>query len=143
MDETDSGNQLHTCGECGAGYKWKKYLVRHIRSKHEGVRYSCPYTKLLNIHVTSVSMRQHNRDILKNTKNPYTKVLDITATNVSIRQQHRDILRDTNSPYTKMLNIYVTSVGIRQCNREILRDINKENILFSIKTLTVLVIMLS
>ena len=41
MDEPDSGNQLHKCGECGAGYKWKNALVKHIKSKHEGVKYSC------------------------------------------------------------------------------------------------------
>ena len=41
MDEPDSANQLHKCGEYGAGYRWKKHLLRHIRSKHEGVKYSC------------------------------------------------------------------------------------------------------
>jgi hypothetical protein len=41
MDEPDSGNQLHKCGECGAGYRWKKDLGKHIRNKHEGVRYPC------------------------------------------------------------------------------------------------------
>ena len=41
MDEPDSGNQLHKCGECGAGYRWKSHLVQHIRSKHEGIKYSC------------------------------------------------------------------------------------------------------
>ena len=41
MDGPDSVNQLPKCGECGAGYRWKKDLVRHIRNRHEGVRYSC------------------------------------------------------------------------------------------------------
>ena len=40
MDEPDSCYQFK-CGECGAGYRWKTDLVMHIRSKHEGVRYSC------------------------------------------------------------------------------------------------------
>ena len=46
MDEPDSANQLHKCGECGAGYRWKKHLLRHIRSKHEVFKYSsnqCEY----------------------------------------------------------------------------------------------------
>ena len=41
MDESDSDNQLHKCEECGEGYSWRTALVRHIISKHEGVRYSC------------------------------------------------------------------------------------------------------
>ena len=40
-DEPDSGNQLHKCGECGAGFRRKDSRAKHIRSKHEGVKYSC------------------------------------------------------------------------------------------------------
>ena len=41
MYEPNSANQLHKCGEFGAGYIWKKHVLRHIRNKHEGVKYSC------------------------------------------------------------------------------------------------------
>ena len=41
MDEPDSANQLHKRGKYGAGYRRKKHLLRHIRSKHEGFKYSC------------------------------------------------------------------------------------------------------
>ena len=87
MDEPDSANQLHKCGECGAGYRWKKHLLRLIRSKHEVFKYSsnqCEYQskqpstmKLQRIntqmcylfkYLTSVSTRQHNRDIFRLTK---------------------------------------------------------------------------
>ena len=31
------------CDECGATFKYKHHMLRHKRSKHEGVRYSCNY----------------------------------------------------------------------------------------------------
>ena len=107
MDEPDSGNQLHKCGECGAGYRRNNALVRHIRSKHEGVRYSC----------NQCAYQATDRDLLRNTNKPYTKVLDIHVTSVSIRQQHQEMLRDTNKPYTNVLNIPVNSASIRHHNR--------------------------
>ena len=39
MTRPDCGNQLHKCGECGEGFKWKTALLVHIRSKHEGIKY--------------------------------------------------------------------------------------------------------
>jgi hypothetical protein len=48
MDEPDSANQLHECGECGAGYRWKKHLLRHIRSKQEGEYHATEQGKLKN-----------------------------------------------------------------------------------------------
>ena len=39
MTRSDCGNQLHKCGECGKGFRWKTALLVHIRSKHEGIKY--------------------------------------------------------------------------------------------------------
>ena len=61
--------------------------------------------KVLNIHVTSVSIRQQDRELLRDTKNSYMKVLSIHVTSVSIRQQTRDILRDTNNLNTKIKDV--------------------------------------
>ena len=63
---------------------------------------------------------QQNREILRNTDNPYTKVLDIYVASVSIRQQHKEILIDTPMPYTEVLSMHVTSVSIMQQHRDIL-----------------------
>ena len=37
----ENDNQLHKVVECGAEFRWKNVLVRHVRSKHRGVKYSC------------------------------------------------------------------------------------------------------
>ena len=54
--------------------------------------------------------RQQHREILRDTSKPYTKVLSMHVTSVSIMQQNREILRNTNNPYTKVLNIYDFSI---------------------------------
>ena len=35
-----------TCEECKLEFKYKQSLVQHIRSKHEGVKYSCDTCEL-------------------------------------------------------------------------------------------------
>ena len=50
-------------------------------------------TKVSNIPVTSVDIRQQHRAVLRFTNNPSMKVSNITATSVNIRQQHRAALR--------------------------------------------------
>ena len=74
---------------------------------------------VLNIYVTSVSIRQQDRGILRLTNNPYTKVLNSYVTSVSIRQHNRHILRLRNRSSTN-----VSNVSIRQRNRLILRLTN-------------------
>ena len=38
------------CGECGAGFRQKRDLVRHISIKHEGVKYSCDQCEYQSLH---------------------------------------------------------------------------------------------
>merc|ERR1719186_1091705 len=72
--------------------------------------------KVSDIPATSVSIRQHNIIILRNTWNINMKVSDILVTNVSIRQHQDSILRDTRKINMGMSGILVTSVNIKQDN---------------------------
>ena len=69
--------------------------------------------KVLNIHVTNVNVRQHDRASLRLTDNLNMKVLNIHVTNVNIRQQQPDILRLTNKLNMKVFNIPVPNMNIR------------------------------
>ena len=41
MKKDEDTQEEYMCGECGAVYTLNTSLLRHIRSKHEGVRYGC------------------------------------------------------------------------------------------------------
>ena len=68
---------------------------------------------LLNIHVSNVNIRQHDRTSLRLTNNINIKVLNVHVTNVNIMQQHKDFLRLTNNLNMKVLNIPVPDVNIK------------------------------
>ena len=40
-NDPDTKGPGHKCGECGAVYTAKNNLLRHIRYKHEGVKFLC------------------------------------------------------------------------------------------------------
>ena len=60
---------------------------------------------VLNIHVSNVNIRQHDRTSLRLTNNLNMKVLNVYVTNVNIRQQQSEFLRLTNNLNMKVLNI--------------------------------------
>ena len=62
----NSENHLHKCEECGVGFRWKNVLVRHVRSQHEGARYSCSNFDYQA--ATQWDLKRHNNSILEGIK---------------------------------------------------------------------------
>jgi len=58
---TGGENYLHKCDKCEAGFRWKNGLVRHVRSQHEGVRYSCNNCEYQA--PTQWDLKRHNNSI--------------------------------------------------------------------------------
>ena len=50
-DELTPSKQLYNCEECVAVFKSKKGLLPHIRSKHEGIVYSCQHKATQQSHL--------------------------------------------------------------------------------------------
>ena len=119
MDEPDSGNQLHKCGECGAGYKWKHALVRHIRSKHEGVRYPCNQCEYQA--TTQGSLKTHKESIHEGVKYSCNKC-EFHATQKGDLKRHREAIHEGVKYSCNQCEFHATQKGHLQRHKESIHE---------------------
>jgi hypothetical protein len=117
----ESGSQMYNCDECEAVFKSHSGLLRHTRTKHEGIVYSCnqcEYKATQQGHLKAHIQSKHEGvtyncnqceyqaarqgTILRFTNNLNMKVLNIPVISVNIRQHSRAGLRLTDNLNTKV-----------------------------------------
>ena len=101
-----SSRKSSQCPECGALYSERSNMLRHYRSKHEGVKYSfaqCSqqFSQQSNVHKHMESVHDDS---------------SILALSVIIKLQKSVVFRLIFSLYMKVSNIHAVSVIIKQHN---------------------------
>ena len=110
-------HQLHTCGECGAGYRWKSDLKLHRLSKHEGVRYPCNQCDYLAISQRNCNV--HKQSVHQGVK--YScELCDYTASMPKSVKRHTQSKHTSAKYLGEQLKIKSMKVILRDTNNSFL-----------------------
>merc|ERR1712129_413911 len=90
-DELGSGKQLYQCEECEATYKSRCGLLRHTKSKHEGILYSCQQCSYRATQQSS--LKTHQQSVHEGIKYSCNKC-EYQATRQDCLRQHQESVHE-------------------------------------------------